>query len=157
MDRARVRTTTASTTMNPSYQQQTHDLIDGLKAVCASNGLGNDGNEYKIIVQIFSHENFFPIDKTCYVKPRRSYKLLQLLRSLPSTKLNSDSAVPGLNRDSALRLPVVLPPSNVVESFDTLTDAFTQKLKTSFFENRELTQLRDWLLPLLMNGQVRVA
>ena len=31
--------------MNPSYQQQTRDLIDGLKAVCASNGLGNDGNE----------------------------------------------------------------------------------------------------------------
>ncbi|MEO9080034.1 MAG: restriction endonuclease subunit S, partial [Rhodanobacter sp.] len=108
----------------------------------------------------YSHENFFPIDTTYYVKPRRTYKfnfLLHLLRSLPLTKLNSDSAVPGLNRDSALRLPVVLPPNNVVESFDTLTDAFTQKLKTSFFENRELTQLRDWLLPLLMNGQVRVA
>ncbi|MFO1473843.1 MAG: hypothetical protein U1F20_04685 [Lysobacterales bacterium] len=31
--------------MKPSsYQQQTRDLIDGLKAVCASNGLGNDGN-----------------------------------------------------------------------------------------------------------------
>ncbi|WP_291142711.1 hypothetical protein [Dokdonella sp.] len=24
-------------------------------------------------------------------------------------------------------------------------------------QNRELTRLRDWLLPLLMNGQVRVA
>ena len=24
-------------------------------------------------------------------------------------------------------------------------------------QNHELTQLRDWLLPLLMNGQVRVA
>jgi len=24
-----------------SYQQQTRDLINGLKAVCASNGLGN--------------------------------------------------------------------------------------------------------------------
>lgn len=39
-----------------SYQQQTHDLIDGLKAVCASNGLGNDGNEYKIIVQTFLYK-----------------------------------------------------------------------------------------------------
>jgi type I restriction enzyme M protein len=36
-----------------NYQQQTRDLIDGLKSVCASNGLGNDGNEYKIIVQTF--------------------------------------------------------------------------------------------------------
>ena len=40
----------------PTYQQQTRDLIDGLKAVCASNGLGNDGNEYKIIVQTFLYK-----------------------------------------------------------------------------------------------------
>lgn len=40
----------------PSYQQQSRDLIDGLKAVCASNGLGNDGNEYKIIVQTFLYK-----------------------------------------------------------------------------------------------------
>lgn len=39
-----------------SYQQQTRDLIDGLKAVCASNGLGNDGNEYRIIVQTFLYK-----------------------------------------------------------------------------------------------------
>ena len=42
--------------MTPSYQQQTRELIDGLKAVCASNGLGNDGNEYKIIVQTFLYK-----------------------------------------------------------------------------------------------------
>ena len=39
-----------------TYQQQTRELIDGLKAVCASNGLGNDGNEYKIIVQTFLYK-----------------------------------------------------------------------------------------------------
>lgn len=43
--------------MNPtSTQQQTRDLIDGLKAVCAQYGLGNDGNEYKIIVQVFLYK-----------------------------------------------------------------------------------------------------
>jgi type I restriction enzyme M protein len=40
----------------PSYQQQSRDLIDGLKAVCAHHGLGNDGNEYKIIVQTFLYK-----------------------------------------------------------------------------------------------------
>lgn len=39
-----------------SYQQQSRDLVDGLKAVCASHGLGNDGNEYKIIVQVFLYK-----------------------------------------------------------------------------------------------------
>lgn len=41
---------------SPSYQQQSRDLIDSLKAVCAANGLGNDGNEYRIIVQTFLYK-----------------------------------------------------------------------------------------------------
>ena len=40
----------------PTYQQQSRDLVDGLKAVCANHGLGNDGNEYKIIVQAFLYK-----------------------------------------------------------------------------------------------------
>jgi type I restriction enzyme M protein len=40
----------------PSFQQQSRDLIDGLKAVCANHGLGNDGNEYRIIVQAFLYK-----------------------------------------------------------------------------------------------------
>lgn len=35
---------------------QTKRLIDDLKATCASYGLGNDGNEYKIITQIFLYK-----------------------------------------------------------------------------------------------------
>ena len=29
------------------FQHKTKELIDGLKGVCASYGLGNDGNEFK--------------------------------------------------------------------------------------------------------------
>lgn len=35
---------------------ETKKLIDDLKATCASYGLGNDGNEYKIITQIFLYK-----------------------------------------------------------------------------------------------------
>jgi len=61
--------------MNPSYQQQTRDLIDGLKAVCASNGLGNDGNEYKIIVQTFLYKLL--CDKFAHEMKRIEPKLAQ--------------------------------------------------------------------------------
>lgn len=44
MDRASARPTTSLMATNPSYQQQTRDLIDGLKAVCGQNVLGDDGN-----------------------------------------------------------------------------------------------------------------
>lgn len=42
--------------MNLDYQERTKALIDGLKNVCANYGLGNDGNEYKIIVQMFQYK-----------------------------------------------------------------------------------------------------
>ena len=60
---------------SPSYQQQTRDLIDGLKAVCASNGLGNDGNEYKIIVQTFLYKLL--CDKFAHEMKRLDPKLTQ--------------------------------------------------------------------------------
>ena len=39
-------------------EQSTKALIDSLKQSCASAGLGNDGNEYKIIVQVFLYKYF---------------------------------------------------------------------------------------------------
>ena len=35
------------------FERKTKELIDSLKAVCASSGLGNDGNEFKRITQVF--------------------------------------------------------------------------------------------------------
>lgn len=38
------------------FERKTKELIDNLKAVCASYGLGNDGNEFKIITQVFLYK-----------------------------------------------------------------------------------------------------
>ncbi|MDD5457839.1 MAG: class I SAM-dependent DNA methyltransferase [Phycisphaerae bacterium] len=38
------------------FERKTKELIDNLKAVCASYGLGNDGNEFKIITQAFLYK-----------------------------------------------------------------------------------------------------
>ena len=35
---------------------KTKELIDSLKSVCANYGLGNDGNEFKIINQVFLYK-----------------------------------------------------------------------------------------------------
>ncbi|HCY76382.1 MAG TPA: SAM-dependent methyltransferase [Ignavibacteriales bacterium] len=46
------------------FKSQTELLIDSLKGVCASYGLGNDGNEFKIITQVFLYK--FMNDKFGY-------------------------------------------------------------------------------------------
>ncbi|MEO5979720.1 MAG: class I SAM-dependent DNA methyltransferase [Chryseolinea sp.] len=38
------------------FEKKTKELIDGLKSVCANYGLGNDGNEFKIITQVFLYK-----------------------------------------------------------------------------------------------------
>jgi len=53
-------------TMNTTlqFESQTKALIDDLKSVCANYGLGNDGNEFKIITQVFLYK--FLNDKYVY-------------------------------------------------------------------------------------------
>lgn len=43
-------------TKTVEFEKQTKQLIDGLKSVCANYGLGNDGNEFKIITQVFLYK-----------------------------------------------------------------------------------------------------
>jgi type I restriction enzyme M protein len=42
--------------MNISLTTKTKQLVDDLKSVCANHGLGNDGNEYKIITEVFLYK-----------------------------------------------------------------------------------------------------
>ena len=47
-----------------NFVEKTEDLINSLKGVCANYGLGNDGNEFKVITQIFLYK--FINDKFIY-------------------------------------------------------------------------------------------
>lgn len=42
--------------MNMTIREKTVALIDALKATCKTYGMGNDGNEYKIITQVFLYK-----------------------------------------------------------------------------------------------------
>lgn len=61
---------------------------------------------------------------------------------------------------SVMRNYCVAVPGKSSETLATYQDLFqpiAEKIASHVRQNRELTQLRDWLLPLLMNGQVRVS
>lgn len=51
---------------------------------------------------------------------------------------------------------IALPKQGVLEDFSKLVLPLHERILKSAKENLELTHLRDWLLPLLMNGQARV-
>lgn len=57
------------------FETQTKNLIDELKSVCANYGLGNDGNEFKIITQVFLYK--FLNDKFVHEIKKIAPKLAQ--------------------------------------------------------------------------------
>lgn len=51
---------------------------------------------------------------------------------------------------------IVLPPAKIVQAFSEIVAPIHEKIGQCQKENRELIKLRDWLLPMLMNGQASV-
>jgi type I restriction enzyme S subunit len=50
----------------------------------------------------------------------------------------------------------VVPDQNIVNKFYDRMENIQKKKQTALAENQKLTELRDWLLPMLMNGQIKI-
>ena len=109
---------------------------------------------------IYLVENFFPIDTTYFVKSKvNSVGLFYeyfLIKTLNFEEMNSDSAVPGLNRDIALSSEIKIPAKDVISKFNTECSYSFEKIKTNTNQIKSLIQLRNTLLPKLISGEVRV-
>lgn len=75
--------------MKTDFTKSTKELIDGLKNICAQYGLGNDGNEFKIITQVFLYK--FMNDKFGYELEQIDSRFKGALNwEMVATKLPSD-------------------------------------------------------------------
>ena len=61
-----------------------------------------------------------------------------------------------IGRDELGAIPCILPPKEVLERFEKTVEPASTNGYNLFIQNNELTSLRDFLLPLLMNGQVKI-
>jgi type I restriction enzyme, S subunit len=109
----------------------------------------------------WSSAGFHPIDTTYFVALRdhqltMPYAYL-MLRGLGLSAMNSDSAVPGLNRRRALAVPVRLPDAAAIADLtDRVQPLFALRDQLAV-ENDSLSALRDHLLPRLISGRWRVS
>jgi len=101
--------------------------------------------------------SFFPIDTVFYVKTNKPLSYcFYLLQTLGLQDMNTDGAVPGLNRNNVYRLPVVIPSNAVFNAFDETAAAIREKIFTNNQQTQTLATLRDTLLPRLISGQLRL-
>lgn len=77
------------------------------------------------------------------------YSMLPLIKSL-----GTGSTFTEISKEVVSNIKIVLPNQNVVRAFEKVVQPMAQQREILEKENQELTSLRDFLLPLLMNGQV---
>ena len=68
----------------------------------------------------------------------------------------SGTTFPEIGKKNFRPLPVVLPIGEVVAAYQQTSDAIFDLLAACVKESQQLTQVRDYLLPKLLSGTVRV-
>ena len=100
----------------------------------------------------------FPIDTVFYVEPKAPLPFCYyLLESLPLRKMNTDAAVPGLNRENVYRLEIAAPSNELISAFAETAARFRASIAAVSREGETLSQLRDTLLPKLISGELRIS
>ena len=66
------------------------------------------------------------------------------------------SVQPQITRDSLNDWKYIYPNYDDIKNFNIVVDKMFEMMKNSIIESRKLKELRDYLLPMLMNGQINV-
>jgi type I restriction enzyme S subunit len=78
------------------------------------------------------------------------------LRQIFDRRNVSGTTFGSITKDDLFSLPVIIPNEKTVASFQNLVFPAFDKQNKIELENIELASIRDWLLPMLMNGQITV-
>ena len=112
--------------------------------------VGRKGNVGSVF---WCDEDFFVIDTAYFVASELPLRFLFYV--LPTLNfINSDAAVPGLSRNQAYTLEVLVPPATLLKKFCDLADTFEQQALTLQRQIQNLRRTRDLLLPWLLSGEL---
>lgn len=104
---------------------------------------------------IFS-TGFFGIEATEHALPYlRSFIYTDYFEKIKD--LNSNGAtMEAISNDGIKNIKLLIPDKQALRSFSDKTTALLSSIDVLRQGNKRLTSLRDWLLPMLMNGQIKI-
>lgn len=70
--------------------------------------------------------------------------------------LRTGAQQPHINKQTIDKTNIIIPTNEILKKYYQVSNQFYDKIINNAFQNQQLTELRDWLLPMLMNGQVTV-
>jgi type I restriction enzyme, S subunit len=145
------------------------DRLDGDVPVYGSSGIVGFHNNYLVqgpgiivgrkgnVGSVFwSDEDFYPIDTTYFVSSILPLRFL-FYELQNKNFINNDAAVPGLNRNQAYSLELVVPTDDMLLKFCRVADDLEKQANILIKKNDILHQTRDLLLPKLISGELDVS
>ena len=107
----------------------------------------------------FSHEDFWPLNTSLWVKEFKRATpayAFQYLQTMDLNRLNAGSAVPTLNRNHVHAQPAIVPPAGLVERYTDMAMSLLHRVRVNDQHAQRLSELRDTLLPRLISGKLRL-
>lgn len=131
------------------------------------NAIVNDGDvlfswSATLDVKIWSqgrvalNQHIFKVTSENYPKTFYYFELLNYLNHFKMMAEKRKTTMGHITQDHLKQSMICIPPVSLLQTAHQSIDPFFKKHLLHEKENQHLTQLRDWLLPMLMNGQVTV-
>lgn len=92
----------------------------------------------------------------CSKSYHRYFLYFYLLDYFRFAKAKTGNTFANMNKGDFSSIKIVTPDIDLLKIFERKLSSSFDKILINSFENQKLTELRDWLLPMLMNGQVTV-
>jgi type I restriction enzyme S subunit len=90
-------------------------------------------------------------------KKYSEYLFYCLIQEIERFKIQATgSIIVGITKDDLTGSLCILPQNDLIDKFHKIANPIFSKQRRNKVENLKLASLRDWLLPMLMNGQVSV-
>lgn len=108
---------------------------------------------------MYVNEKFWTVDTMFYSEVNKNNSALYVFYSVKDidfNKLNTGTGVPSMTSSILYDLNIIVPEENILEKFNSIVKRNYETIKLNNIQNQKLIQLRNWLLPMLMNGQVKV-
>lgn len=102
------------------------------------------------------NQHIFKVTSDEYPKFYYYFELLNYLQHFKMMAELRKTTMGHITQDHLKQSRIVIPPQDILKQLEEAMDWIFQKLINLKEENLELNNLRDWLLPMLMNGQVTV-
>ena len=132
-------------------------IFDGQYVLFAEDGSVMDSDGYPIVQMIWGKtwiNNHAHVLEGC--NGYSNELLYFVLKDIPVIKIMTGSIQKKINQDNLNRCKIPQIPHEIANRFTSILKTIFSRLRAIEIENSELTKLRDWLLPMLMNGQATV-